>query len=339
MPVSAKIKGYTVTDCGYYDYGNPDQAQLCDLSELTRDIGEWAIAEHRPTRETKTFEGNNRRLPVYLLGIASTDRRSIVLGLWQESDTLGERFGSLIGDSEVGAAEVETADIPAGGIPGFPVYYWINPDRSLLVSIRLNTRTDAHKGVDKYLQGYLERFSSYVQKDANNVIVGYGRDEDDIETKRYPRFDSTPIRYLTNVAFIRENRESIRKLLRHQVLHINTERDRSFLRHTLRAMGLLEPQRRGEQEELKYAAEIEFSPTSAELREILANYNNVVNDTWDDIGFLLEGDPKPYWLKARMRTSEVNLEVEFDEHGMVSIPTLAEAVSRMRARIYAAINP
>lgn len=336
MPIRAKIKGYTVTDCGYYKYGQPDQPDLADLRILADDLSEWAVSEHRPTRETKTFEATNTRMPVYLLGLASVDRHSIVLGVWQESDTLGDRFGSLMGDSAVGAAQVETADIPAGGIPGFPAYYWINPGRNTLVSIRLNTRTDAHRGLNRYLQGYLEKFSQYVWRDEDNHIVGYADSEDDLATSRYPRFDSEPIRYLTNVAFIRENRTRIRKLLHHQILRVNLPRDHSTFRNTLRAMGLLEPQRRDE--ELRYSAELEIRPTQAELQAVLQNYENINTSTWDDIGFVLEGEPRPYWLKARVRTSEVDLDVDFDEHGMVNIPSLAESVSRMRARIYAAIQ-
>jgi hypothetical protein len=183
VAMRAKLMVYQVRQCGYFEFG-ANAATCCDLRKLLGDVHNW-IHNVRPKIEnTRTFDASNdgSYLPVYCFDVAQRENNDFLLTTWNETPSDDGTVGAIGRNERAGEADVHTANLPANSIVGYGTHFWFLPDRSRVVTVRFGSQPlNGHVGMNKYLQGYLERFSPHVRfdpahEDADTLvrpIIGY----------------------------------------------------------------------------------------------------------------------------------------------------------------------
>ncbi|MEO1717696.1 MAG: hypothetical protein AAFR76_11355 [Planctomycetota bacterium] len=326
-------KAFVIKQCGYYQRGEKDVPQYGGADELADLIGDWTI-EELPIQETKTYESGEygELLPVYFMGVHSIPRTDeFLLRLWNQTDVAGDQFGSVIGHSTVNAPDVRESEVPTGGIPGFPSYYWFFPSLEKVIGLRFNTRTHGHPGLNMFLKNFLSHFSHHVVESEDGEVLGYAKDDEEEPSHMYPRFHTAPMRLPGVVDQIRRHRPGIYKLLHRKELLIDRRPDRAMLTKVLEFIGMNQPELPAEDAGFQF--EVDYKPTNVALEEILDKYQSGDYSEWDDIGFKVTGLQSPIWLGARQKTVTLETDVQPGEGGLVELPQLVNRLSRLRTRL------
>lgn len=330
-----KANLYRLESCGYYKR-NEELPSFGGMHEVFCDFQAW-INDMSPTvRETQTFTctPDSSNLPAYCYDIQSNKDGDYLMTVWNETPTLGGQFASVQGDVQVGKAKVETLDKPEENIAGYPTYFYIIPSAGLVCSIRFDGSITGIRNFNKYMRGYLERFSNWVVlEDAktNSLearIVGYRNSNDSVASKAYfVRFLAKPSRKLGDIEKIKARRTSIRKIIRKDRYEVSKKEKKKFMTGFLSLMGIQNINSVSQMAE--YKVELEFiSPSVEELDEIINSWDvETDHSSWDDVGFCLKGDSQTYWLGSMMKKEELDIEMPLVQDGVAVASSLLEKIS------------
>lgn len=333
MELNVHISFFRVHQCGYYANGSP-QPVIANFLEVLRDMSQWTIENELRTRQTATFsrDPQNGILPVYLMEIhADSGWSQAVLVTWNETETMEGAFASLDGDSPVGSASVDQMQVPAGGIPGYPTYFWLLPRDNLFATIRLDpTRMNGHEGLKRYVRGFMSTHASYaVFDDAHKTVLGYRAPGEALRRDVHPRFRTASVRRPAPLEMIRNRRDSISRLHRKKVIQIADPVDRSLFNAFLRSIGI--GQIAARTDDIHFWSSMEFTPTAEQLEEIFHQSGREDAAMWGDIGIEFQGEPKVHWLSKTLASVRTSLDIPRQSSGLFSARDLLDALSPRRA--------
>jgi hypothetical protein len=327
---------YKIEQCGYYARGS-DARTCCDLRKCLGDVCTW-ITNDKPTIEkTCAYPGddNGTSLPIYCFDAASHGKNDFLITTWNETPSEDGVVGAVGRSAIAGAADVTTANLPVNSIPGYGTHFWFLADKSRLVTVRFDSQPlNGHYGMTLYMKGYLERFSPHVRfadpTDQRNVfirnVLGYAKN--DIETEfdphLHPKFRSVLLRRDSEIAYIKKNRSKINRVIRKSRPTTGGTATRTLLDRMLTFVGAT-PNNRALPDQ-NFLFEIPYTPTDAELNNIINSYQEEEHETWDDIGFDFKSDPTRRWLSS----STLKLEVDLPDTLRDGAASLASAEALLR---------
>lgn len=334
--MQAKLTVYKIEQCGYYD--DEGHHACCDPAKCLTDIHTW-IAQERPTIEqTSTFAGDQdgESLPVYCFDAASNGHNDFLLTTWNETPSEDGVVGAVVRSQVAGTANVRTANLPANSIPGYGTHFWFLPAQRRLATVRFDVQPlNGHVGLNRYMRGYLERFSPHVRfdddsDDGNTLVrnvIGYAldNDADAADDSLRPRFKSVLLRRNAQLDYIRQNRERITRVIRKGRPSGGDQATRSLLDRALTFMGA-RPNNRPLPDH-NFTFEIAYTPTPQELHSIITRYQQEEHETWDDVGFDFRGEPTRHWLSS----STLKVEVELPDNLSDGPASLATATALLAA--------
>ena len=334
--MDARIRFYEITQCGYYDHGS---FQFGGITDILENLKTWIT--DRPLNETQTYsiDPDNNESDLLRTFCYSVDSNSgeYLMTTWNENADVGGKQAAIDGRGITGSATIETAEPPEGYIPGYPAFFWFIPNRNIFATIQLNTRLNGRRNLNSYLQGFLEQRSKYVVFDETREeykILGYGLSKDDYDVRLQPRFNSALKKQPGVIEYIRNNRASIRKMIKKDKFKTSRNENvtnwqavcRIFMGRSVNTVL---------QNEHKVSIELEMTPTISELEDIIAQWE-IDKQTYPsaDVGFDFIRGTQTWWLGHSIASDSFDLDIHFTgENVLVPPARLLSELQRRRAII------
>ena len=311
MEEQAHVSMYRIRSCGYYRRGDRDVAQFGSVPGVLGELQQWGRG--RLLGQTKCFDSTDAILPAYLVDVRSSGNNWL-LTLWNEIESTEGGIASMDGLATVGRADATLTELDANAIPGFPTYFWFLPDRNLLATVRVDQRSAGHSQMNRYLQGFLHRFTSHVVlgeepgEDDEFQIVGYRRAATTPITHFRPRFESRMLTKSGPVDWLRERADRINRVARRGQLQMNDRAERQLWQKALDSFGLTHPTAAPITVKMNYDIEVN-GLTGEEFDNVLEEYAEEPADL-NRYGFRIRGDSKTYWLDHEYVRDSITVDID-----------------------------
>ena len=241
-------------------------------------------------------------------------------------------------NSQVGAPRVHINAIVANSIPGYATYFWVVPGRNVIASVRFVHTVSGQRPMREYVERFLATESPYVVSaqngDGEDVIAGYAQDGRNIERVLYPKFRTVAFVKRGRSEYVINNYARIKRVIRRGHLTVANAVDRRAWEGFI---GFLRGRRPGQNQvvvDKSAYVELEYTPSQAELREMIAAETEAdESGPWDDMGFKLQGEKQVYWLGRSTASDTFLLPIERINEEIVDLNQLAETLNDHRARI------
>lgn len=348
MTTEVRVKFFRIDRLGYFRRHSSQPAYGKKLGTLN-DLRAWISG--KTLSETSTYspteEQDENILHTYCYNVDTNSSDDYLLTLWNETATTEGAVASVNVTGHVGSAAVTAAEVPEGYKPGYPSYFWFPGGKSVYATIQINNRLNGRRNLEEFVKGFLAKYSKHAvvetSDEGEEVVAGYSKTgkKRDIDGCR-PSFKSTEFRKPGNHSFIRSNRQQIRKLVRRDLLQFQYVENLSLWQALYRNFSgeSSKPVRTGEHE-IQY--EVEYTPTSGELEQVINHWQNERDadgsvQAFQDIGFKLQGDSKVHWLSSSLASEKVALDVRFQNHAVVDTELLLKELDRQRSRFLALLS-
>lgn len=160
----AKISFYKIHECGLYKHGE-EKPKYGNIANFLDELLDWAKKDGKSLEETCTYaidesEGISRAFCYDL--VIDNQTGDCLLTTWNETPSYEGRVAAVKANSKFGNAEIEFTELPKDSIPGYATYFWFWPTNDVFATIRFQHVYNGKKNLDKYLQEFIAKFSSYV---------------------------------------------------------------------------------------------------------------------------------------------------------------------------------
>lgn len=343
MAVIAKLFAYDVVRCGYYARGQR-QPEFGTMPEILGELADWVRDRRLGSTKLSNGGGEETVVGTYCLGLREVPGHDdFVLAIWNETPAHQGKFASVRRDSRVGSARVTMTDVPDGGIPGFPTYFYLMPTENVCFAVRFEgQRLTGHKAMSSYLDSFVKFATSYVVREDGEGdeipgevgVIGYSdedHDEIDVDSLRhlYAHFSSRPRRDPGKIEWLRRRVGNIRKLIQKDELHSQTQADRNLFDRLMRRVGIEEPVMPPLSISMKVDLDVDLD--EADFDSIVATSEGGGEDF--DLGFKVSGSNDVHWLSHSFTKTDVSLDVNLGEGWMVDLDELGQAFVRNRRHI------
>lgn len=334
--MDARVRFYRITQCGYYDHS---RFQFGDMADILNNLKSWISGKALNETQAYSVDPDNNESDLLRTFCYSVDSNAgeYLVTTWNENADVDGKMASIDGQGITGCATVKTVEPSRGYIPGYPAFFWFVPNSSIFATVQLNTRLNGRKNLNVYLKGFLDTRSKYVIYDEVNgerKVVGYGISEDDFGHP-HPRFSSILYKQPGQIEFIRNNRESIRKLIKKDKLKLERPETVALWQAFYR-MFTGNQTNNICQTENKVSVEVDMTPSAEELENIISQWE-LDSETYpiSDVGFEFTGNQQPFWLRQSIASDTFDLDVHFtDENVLVPPARLLAELQRHRSVIF-----
>lgn len=332
MEAKVKLDFYNIENFGYYKK-KEKVPEFGYCADILNQLKIWLNGKN--ISQTNTFTGAGEEsavLQVYCPQLLNNSTKSsFFLNLWNETTNDNGSVQSLQGNEPVGSINVEDTNIPEGGIPGFPTYFWFLPEKNLFACVRINESLQTgRKDMEKYILGFMKKYSNYVrpiesEDNQEDIHILYSESKDSEPHFLYPRFTSRQSWHKTKIQELQQNYFRIKKIIKKETISLsNTPKRNKFnwFRRSLELSSVTSSNKK-----VKYRYEIESSLTQQELNNIIASYDyrNYKNE---DIAFCFDSNKK-IWLSQTICKVETQLDVDFNRK-TPNLQSLFEAIEQQR---------
>jgi hypothetical protein len=336
MSETVKLQFYRINRFGYYPYGS-NEATFGSTAEILNDLYAWVHGEaDKQLSETSTFEleGSEDINKAYCFELVKSRLGDFVLVVWNETPSNEGRVVSVSGSDTVGSANVEFTDLPEGAIPGYATYFWFIPEYDVFASIRFHHSLMIGKGtLDKYLKEFTAKFTSFVvmeETEDGAEILGYSNGENQEPQHLLADFKSFLYRKPGQIEYIKQNIDSIRKVIRKNKLNPLIEIHRTAWQKFLELVNVSPGNQNRLIEEVDIKYEMPFVPSQEELENMIDGWEEEHDTKWDDIGFQFTGEQGVKWLSSSVAKSQIEVEVTRDNEEIVDATSLLRALTEQR---------
>lgn len=343
---SATVSFYCIEECGYYQRGNSNPSFGRSV-DVFADLYSWLTTPGLTLKESQTFikANNDESLPIYRYRVGQTQNNELILVMWNEVETAEGKFASIPANATINSGHISTSNIPQNNIPGFPTYFWFLPSSNRFATIQFGNRKKGTPTLQKYLQGFLERFSMWVEyagtetRSFDAEIVGYKNENVTFQNGEvHPKFKYSLIKKRGEVDYIRANREKITKVIRKDRFENIVENGRNRLLNSFLSRLGLPHQNSIETIDSNFKFEVGMTPSQEDLESIISSWENGENDSWSNVGFKLSGESNPRWLKSAEVKGEFDLDVSWEQEGtVVELESLVSEIKSHREDLLAII--
>jgi len=346
---TARIKFYTVKECGYFKHGKENPA-FGDLANILNQLENWATGASLDLVDTKTYEadeGDDGLYPAYCFDIQhEANTGDYLLTTWNEIPTTeGQRVASVKPNSKVGSADVDLTELPEDNIAGYATYFWFAPSEGVFASIKFDTSrlANGHRQLKKYMSEFMAKWTSYAVRERKNgstefEVNGYaatGKEKD--AEHHYPRFTSAPMRTETSEQRIKSRQPLIRKVIRKNKIGsgLVTGASLSWFQAVFGYLMAGTKKVSPPDDPVRAKYEVSHTPSSGELDSMIATWkeNQDDNSKWDDLGFQFKGESGTIWLSDSLIKDDIELEVDRKNDEVVTANSILKSVTKMRSHL------
>lgn len=333
--VLVKVNFYNILECGYYFVDSRKHA-FCTTQETLLALSEWT--RNKKIGETVTFQPveDSAQNNVYCYDLCFEASKGALLTTWNGYEASDDNSISAInGFAQVGTQDIESTEFTEGYIPGFETYFWFPKERKdIFATVCIEgRRQNGRRDMNNYLEGFLATsHPDYTYINDGGEIFYKSTPSD--ENNYLPLFASKPARLPGALQHIKGSWNRVRKL-RQQVTLCPLVRsdDRDFWQKWLEKINLEHPS--VSTDEINFDTKVSWTPTQEELDTIIEQWTNHA-DSVGRIGVILSGEPgKTYWFDTILATSQIDIDVERNEYGIINAQSLLNALDTHKEQIFA----
>lgn len=339
---TVKLAYYNINKCGYYKFGQ-DEPEFGGVTDVLADIKEWI--SDKSLRGTKVFDprdGENL-FPVYIHDLQIDPATGDALLItWNETPTTQDgHVAAAAGDDPVGSVEVSLMEVPEGGIPGFPCFFYFLPSKSIVIAIRFDGQTHtAQPALARYMSEFMAKFSSHVvlSEEGDEIqIAGYTQGERSAVLQNVrPHYKTSVARMQQKIQWLKENCASIRKLVRRDHLSIGVAAHYTRLQAIWSWLGIAQPAP-PVSGSVNFDFQMDCSIDEAEFDQLVA-FEEQEHNLDNNIGFMMKGDNTVYWLSHALVKQEIEIDAQRTDAGLVNTAELLAAMGAKRQAILAILD-
>lgn len=330
--LEAKIKFFDIKRCGFYKKraGAP---VFGGLDNTLENLNKWAT-DGRTFVNTTCYQPDpdNDLLSTYFCSWSRNKAtKDSLLVLWNQSPNDDGVIYGMNPTLPPGATAMLSTDFgkePA--IPGAPSYIWFVPSKNVFATIRFNHSVQGKGNLDHYLNGFLQNKSKYRVLDTEGKVVGYspnGEASEDSE-QMHPRFEAYGRKQEELEAELLTNITKITRIVKRETLNYAVPDDRGPFE---RVFSKLLPSPPVFNQLRSISHELQFSPTEAELKAIIKNFDELGQDTFiKNAGFVYR-DGKKIMLTGANVAFEHHFNIDRGENQLISAERLLKEISTQRA--------
>jgi len=336
----AKITFYTLRQCGYYKRGFARAPVFGDIADIFGHLANWSGG--RPLVQTKTHNPhpNAHALPAYLKDVSKLGS-AWLLTLWNEAANTDGTVASINGAVPSSRAKVSEMTAGAGHIPGHATYFWVLPAENLIATVQFQHSVTGVYALNKYMQGFLQRWTPYVVHTAPNAtggvdIAGYRQLPSDPVANLRPAFQADIFKKRGEIDWLAARAGDIRKMKKQAVLKMQLPDNRALWQRLLADAHLTSQPLTTQEVEVQYEFPIS-GMTEQEFRVIVAEWEAENGD--DDYGFVLSGEAgKVRWLGRAYARDTLSLNVDRENIEIVNPESLLRELQRHKRPLVALTN-
>lgn len=311
MAVPVTVTFYRIQRCGHYS-GHDKVPALGGIERTLQDISTWSRG--LKLEQTKTYTpADGASLPVYLADVGQAGKTWIIT-LWNETHGVDEKVPSLMANAGVGQASVILNEAKAGSIPGFATYFWFIPALDVFATLRFVRPFTGQTGMQTYMSSFLEYFSSFCVRepdpDGEVNVVGYRDGAAGQVRQLYPRFRARIYTKPGNHDYVLKNADSIRRVVKKDVLKLSAREDLSMWQKTLSLAGVTAKKtRKIATARLECGIDVELDRKG--VKTIIDEWvKSGGADSGADYGFFMRGGQKEYWLAKSLARDQFTLDLD-----------------------------
>jgi hypothetical protein len=332
-----KIYFYNIRRCGFHRFGS-NAPDFSSLSDILSQLQDWTAGVDLSLTKIADPKGNNEEYPVYLLGIERLGEEW-AFATWNEVPSHQMGVASVSSDSKVGTPRVHINGIEPNSIPGYATYFWALPKYGLIASIRFNHMSSGQERMRSYIERFMSTYTRYViqgvDAEGNTVILGYTDANDNVPKKAKPYFRTTPFVKPAHIAFIMNNRTSIRKVIRQGSVTVQNAIHRTWWQDSIRLLTGNPNASNNAFMKQSVRLELEYQPSIDELELIIGTQANELETAgWEDIGFVMRGSPTIHWLGRNNASGSFDLTIDRKDAEAVDLQSLLRVLNGNRANIF-----
>ncbi len=323
-------KLYRIKQIGYYSR-SPSAIPINNAKNLIENLKQWISTI--PTIDTTTspsdVDGVDEK--IYCLSVVkSSHNNDHVITLWVGIDTGdGNIVGAIKPSSNAGNIDLETRGFSDGSIPGFPLYFYVIPERNIIFPVRFNGSKNGIKIFQHYFYGFLTRYSSYCNyrtDEEGSRVVDFHGPPNSRDLGYYPRFSYRTWESGSVRERLHENVERITRVLKRSMAV--TSSDRNLVQRMAGIAGsAIDDRFIG----ANFKYEIDYSPTVSEIDGMLSEYASDTDNSELDYGFKIGEDT--VWLSHSIRKYTTFADVRKRQGILYSSSGIINALQSTRAQI------
>ena len=170
---------------------------------------------------------------------------------------------------------------------------------------------------------------------SNNTvkIIGYKEFSTSQMLEVIPNFQVSRAEDKEEIQFISENVTKIRKIVRKETIKNELDIRLSLAQKMLVMMGIKKPVLTDEKRKVKY--ELTYSPSKAELNQLIHNWKNGNESNYDDTGFYFSGDDENriHWLSGSISRVQKTFPISYYDDEVIDIENLLKIIDSNQSEL------
>jgi hypothetical protein len=251
--------------------------------------------------------------------------------------TSGNKILSVSSTATVGKATINTAKINKGDIPGYAAYFLFFKKENKMATINFDHSLNGRQNLEKYITEFISKISSYaestVETDQNGNVqeqIQYRRSEEDEPELLTSYFETRLVRNKTNIDYLIENYEAIRKIHKHNEIPFFKHESKAYWQK-FTTFSTDKP----DELKAKYKLEMNYRPDSSEeIKTIISDWENNHKQTkWEDLGFTVQGKSSPIWLSGTIARNDFEIDIRRGRDEIVEPKILLNELGKIETNI------
>lgn len=329
---------YGVSKCRYHDENAA--TSFCDLGLVLDDLQAW-LKGLASIGESCTYEPSqdDSFLRTFCLDIKPLEiERAVLVATWNELSSVEDGVQLISSGAAIGEAEVSTVAIDALSVPGYPAFFVLLPEKSLLLNLRFEQRLNGMSAFRRFVLGFMQESAKWCVWQQDNKLLGYAEDQEVVVGDFLPEFATSMGRRASNLDWFRQEVGNIRKIVHRKLIRPVIESHRTYLDMTFEFLGL-KPNKRL-RANIDFECDFKIRLNEDKLQKIIDEYERVgLDDGWTDVGFVMAKDgQKKHWLSGSICREKILKDIRRTESGTIDIDHLVEILNESLGDIIQRVN-
>lgn len=339
----ASITLYDITKCGLYKFNDSSTPILGNTEIFLDQLIKWAKNPKRNLIDTCTYEIDDDELGERTFCydiIKNPSTKNFLVVTWNETSDLEGKLAAISGNVPVGQAKIKTKGAGKNEIIGFPSYFYVMPNESILATVTFGKTKNGAFNFKCYFKEFISKYTSYACYEQNtetqtNELKGYKK-------TKSSRDDPQNLRAMFNFNIIRSSHQIDKLIADHKKITKVVKHNKLSVADTLKlgwssklSISIFDKQKPKIDGDVKFTFEYPYTPTNAkELRDFIKDWElNYTGSMWDNIGFKLHGESQTIWLNDMNARNKFDLFLSRNKQNIIDPIALFSELERISSNI------
>lgn len=357
--MKAKFNFYSIKEFGFFKRSKKE-AEFGNLNDFLDDFSSWLSKQDSIENTLVENKANSSKVNGNLYCedfYECEETKNCLITLWNEvSNDEGNVF-AMSKSNKIGEGKISSTLGGENQIVGLPSYYWIIPEKNLLITINFTFSYQATQAIENYFKGYANSSCGFINHIAPEKAKGF---TDGYKNASWFRFKVERVLNKHQREKILRNPEKVKSLVRRFSINKTASDHRSKTLRSLTNLGQnfanlmksgwinKEHDNNGFTNEIEntvnsagsYKVEIEtpFAAGEEVLEFMVSEFDkNFDESKWEKVGFKLRSEGT-IWLGNTVIKNETKLNLAPRNSQLPSATEIMEAINEKRKEILSALE-